>query len=87
MSGGITNVLLKMTSEGHQPVLVRVFGDHTDEVIDRESEDVIAPQLFKAGFGSQVVTLFPSKSQQCMLCTSIALMAALDADSWDISKW
>ena len=55
VSGGITNVLLKLTPQGdHQPVLVRVFGDHTDEVIDRKAEAIISPQLYEAGFGAQV---------------------------------
>jgi thiamine kinase-like enzyme len=55
VSGGITNILLKLTpGSQHLPVLVRVFGDHTDEVIDRDSEETISLQLHEAGFGAEV---------------------------------
>ena len=55
VSGGITNVLLKVAPKHqHDPLLVRVFGDHTDEVIDRRQEETITLQLFNAGFGAQV---------------------------------
>lgn len=55
VSGGITNLLLKLTPGGdNQPVLVRVFGDHTDEVINRKEEETISLQLYEAGFGAQV---------------------------------
>lgn len=48
-------MLLKLTpSSQHLPVLVRVFGDHTDEVIDRDSEETISLQLHEAGFGAEV---------------------------------
>ncbi len=48
-------MLLKLTpSSQRPPVLVRVFGDHTDEVIDRESEETISLQLHEAGFGAEV---------------------------------
>lgn len=55
VSGGITNMLLKLTPSSQRlPVLVRVFGDHTDEVIDRDSEETISLQLHEAGFGAEV---------------------------------
>jgi hypothetical protein len=43
ISGGITNMLLKVELEGENgsqlpPVTVRVFGPHTDAVIDRDRE-------------------------------------------------
>ena len=64
VSGGITNMLLKMTpSSQRPPVLVRVFGDHTDEVIDRDAEETISLQLHEAGFGAEVRQQRPD--QQC----------------------
>ena len=54
VSGGITNLLLKLSPLGHEPVLVRVFGDNTDIVIDRKAEETISLQLYKAGFGAKV---------------------------------
>ena len=58
VSGGITNLLLKMSPSGaHKPVLVRVFGDNTDIVIDRKAEEVVSLQLYKAGFGAEVQSL------------------------------
>lgn len=47
-------MLLKLVANQHQPVLVRVFGDHTDEVIDRDCEETVSLQLHEAGFGAQV---------------------------------
>jgi ethanolamine kinase len=43
ISGGITNMLLKVELEGENgsqlpPVTVRVFGPNTDAVIDRDRE-------------------------------------------------
>lgn len=59
VSGGITNVLLKVSpTRQHDPVLVRVFGDHTDEVINRGQEEKITLQLFQAGFGAEVLGTF-----------------------------
>lgn len=55
VSGGITNLLLKLSpSDAHKPVLVRVFGDNTDIVIDRKAEEIISLQIYKAGFGAEV---------------------------------
>ena len=48
-------MLLKLTpSIQRLPVLVRVFGDHTDEVIDRDCEETVSLQLHEAGFGAEV---------------------------------
>lgn len=59
VSGGITNMLLKLTPSSQRlPVLVRVFGDHTDEVIDRDSEETISLQLHEAGFGAEILGTF-----------------------------
>ena len=56
VSGGITNLLLKLSPPPqHEPVLVRVFGDNTDIVIDRKAEEIVSLQLHKAGFGAKVL--------------------------------
>lgn len=56
VSGGITNLLLKLSPpDEHKPVLVRVFGDNTDIVIDREAEEIVSLQIYKAGFGAEVL--------------------------------
>ena len=58
VSGGITNLLLKLSPSGaNEPVLVRVFGDNTDIVIDRKAEEVVSLQIYKAGFGAEVQSL------------------------------
>lgn len=55
VSGGITNLLLKLSPpDEHKPVLVRVFGDNTDIVIDRKAEEIVSLQIYKAGFGAEV---------------------------------
>jgi hypothetical protein len=57
IAGGITNVLLKLTppkANGAVPVAMRVFGDKTDLIIDREREIKVLLQLNRAGFGAPV---------------------------------
>lgn len=55
VSGGITNQLLKLSPSDHQKsVLVRIFGENTDIVIDRKAEEIVSLQLYKAGFGAEV---------------------------------
>ena len=59
MSGGITNVLAKLippTSSGLNSVALRVFGDNTDELIDRRHELMVLLHLNAAGFGAPVRT-------------------------------
>lgn len=59
ISGGITNILLKLSPSPEtslQPVMLRVFGDNTDLVIDREQEKRLLPKLNIAGFGASVST-------------------------------
>ena len=36
VSGGITNILYKVTADGAPPLLVRVYGDKTEMIIDRK---------------------------------------------------
>lgn len=57
VTGGITNALLKLqpTADSNlAPVLLRIFGDKTDLVIDREKEARVVEQLHSNGFGAQV---------------------------------
>lgn len=59
MSGGITNVLLKLAAPegaGPGPVALRVFGDNTDILIDRHEELDVLLRLNAAGFGAPVST-------------------------------
>ena len=58
MSGGITNVLLKLAppkgAEHIGAVALRVFGDNTEVLIDRQLELEELLQLNAAGFGAPV---------------------------------
>ena len=57
ISGGITNLLWKLTpslESGLSPVVMRVFGEQTDLLIDREREKAVLLQLNQAGFGAPV---------------------------------
>ena len=57
MSGGITNVLAKLippTGSGLNSVALRVFGDNTDQLIDRRHELMVLLHLNAAGFGALV---------------------------------
>jgi len=61
ISGGITNVLLKLSPpEGSDlaAVALRVFGDRTEDLIDRQRELRVLLQLNAAGFGAPVVGTF-----------------------------
>lgn len=56
MSGGITNTLFKATTRVDvDPVLVRVYGEYTEEMIDREAEIERMGTLWKHGFGAQAM--------------------------------
>lgn len=57
MSGGITNMLAKLTppeDSGLEPVALRVFGDNTEVLIDRRQELEVLLHLNAAGFGAPV---------------------------------
>ena len=57
ISGGITNLLWKLSPAkevGLEPVVLRVFGQQTDKIIDREREEKATKHLNEAGFGAQV---------------------------------
>lgn len=59
VSGGITNMLLCLHHQlSGQRVMVRIFGDKTEMLIDRERELLILRQLNAAGFGANVVGTF-----------------------------
>ncbi|EFJ52542.1 choline, partial [Volvox carteri f. nagariensis] len=61
ISGGISNLLVKVEPPPPlQPVAVkvRVFGDKTELLIDREAEKHLLLRLNQAGFGALVVGLF-----------------------------
>mmetsp|Transcript_13939 Transcript_13939/g.37215 ORF Transcript_13939/g.37215 Transcript_13939/m.37215 type:complete len:456 (+) Transcript_13939:67-1434(+) len=70
MSGGISNLLVKVTppgfvaasnnrnQQGLRPVAVKVFGDKTELLIDREKELEMLLHLNRAGFGAKVVAVF-----------------------------
>jgi ethanolamine kinase len=58
ISGGITNLLWKLSPKlesGIEPVVVRVFGEQTDLLIDRDREQSVLLQLNQAGFGAPVI--------------------------------
>jgi ethanolamine kinase len=56
ISGGITNLLWKVTPSipGLEPVVLRVFGDKTEVLIDRENELRTLLYLNQKGFGARV---------------------------------
>lgn len=61
ISGGITNLLWKLTPKletGLAPVVVRIFGEQTDLLIDRDREKQVLLQLNQAGFGAPVLSTF-----------------------------
>jgi hypothetical protein len=57
VSAGITNVNAKLTPRpelGLAPVMFKVFGEKTEQIIDRSAERVIVVALGEQGFGPQV---------------------------------
>lgn len=57
ISGGISNLLVKVTPAAHMrlaPVAVKVFGNKTELLIDREKELQQLLKLNKCGFGAEV---------------------------------
>eukprot|EP01023_Acetabularia_acetabulum_P067043 TRINITY_DN9166_c0_g2_i3.p1 TRINITY_DN9166_c0_g2~~TRINITY_DN9166_c0_g2_i3.p1 ORF type:complete len:453 (+),score=23.57 TRINITY_DN9166_c0_g2_i3:138-1496(+) len=57
IEGGITNLLLKVTNN-QRSVTVRIFGDNTDLIIDRERELRNLLQITGQGFGATVLATF-----------------------------
>ncbi|KAJ8436847.1 hypothetical protein Cgig2_026171 [Carnegiea gigantea] len=62
VSGGITNLLLKVTVKEEngieESVTVRLYGPNTDYVINRERELVAIRYLSAAGFGAKLLAIF-----------------------------
>uniref|UniRef100_A0A7S1F289 ethanolamine kinase n=1 Tax=Noctiluca scintillans TaxID=2966 RepID=A0A7S1F289_NOCSC len=58
VQGGITNLLFRVTPEGLDPVLVRIFGKAGDLACDRQSENAIFLELAASGFGPALWGLF-----------------------------
>eukprot|EP00455_Lapot_gusevi_P014039 TRINITY_DN1694_c0_g2_i6.p1 TRINITY_DN1694_c0_g2~~TRINITY_DN1694_c0_g2_i6.p1 ORF type:complete len:345 (+),score=63.97 TRINITY_DN1694_c0_g2_i6:93-1127(+) len=57
IGGGITNALFKC-AYGEQLAVVRVFGEKTELVIDREREGFVSEYLGSHGFGTQIYGRF-----------------------------
>ncbi len=58
MSGGITNLLLRLTSWKGEVVLVRAYGPETERVIDRERENRLFARLSSEGFAPPYLARF-----------------------------
>jgi ethanolamine kinase len=56
ISGGISNILVKVAPNNPQlaPVAVKVFGEKTELLIDREAERHVVVDLSTQGFGPKV---------------------------------
>ncbi|KAL2653862.1 hypothetical protein R1flu_021990 [Riccia fluitans] len=71
ITGGITNLLLKVavTSSGVSPecVTVRIFGPHTEAVIDRDREIQGLRHLSESGFGAGLIGLFDNGMVQTFI--------------------
>jgi ethanolamine kinase len=58
LSGGITNILFRVSSpdipavDGQIPVVVRIYGNNTEAIIDRKKELKIHTEVSKSGLGS-----------------------------------
>jgi hypothetical protein len=57
IQGGITNLLWKVEC-GPRAALVRVYGENTEVMIDRQLECVLFAELSRRGFGPQLHGLF-----------------------------
>jgi hypothetical protein len=69
VSGGISNVNAKISPAaglGLQPVMFKVFGDKTEQIIDREAEKVVVVALGEQGFGPKVRGAAASASLRCV---------------------
>lgn len=64
VSGGITNLLFKVTVPaiteplGASALLVRIFGEKTEVLIDREKDNAVFEELSAAGFGPRLYAVF-----------------------------
>lgn len=59
IKGGITNLIYRVEStESDNKVLVRIYGDKTDYIINREREMAICEVLFKIGLSKNIYGCF-----------------------------
>ena len=73
VSGGITNTLYRVEFSGIS-ILVRVFGENTEKVIDRERERFVIESLSTFGIGTPILTWFTNGRVETFL-DSVALRA------------
>ncbi|KAJ7956668.1 Choline/Ethanolamine kinase [Quillaja saponaria] len=71
VSGGITNLLLKVSvkEENHEDVsvIVRLYGPNTEYVINRERELLAIKYLSAAGFGAKLLGVFENGTVQAFI--------------------
>lgn len=73
VSGGISNVNAKLTPKpesGLDPVLFKVFGDKTDQIIDRDAETIVVIALGQQGLGPKVCVLSHGTSRWLIACSA-----------------
>jgi thiamine kinase-like enzyme len=63
LTGGLTNILysvkpLKSVQKNEEPVVIRIFGSGTSEIIDRQTENLIFSRLSQSKFGPPFYGLF-----------------------------
>jgi len=73
IGGGITNVLLRLTHAlSGSRLVVRVFGDNTELLIDRERELRMLTQLNACGFGARVLLTFANgRVEEYLACRTL----------------
>jgi ethanolamine kinase len=74
ISGGISNLIVKVAPPGLAPVVLKVFGDKTELLVDRKSELRTLVMLNARGFGAQV------RHWKCMLMQSCISVLKLHAE-------
>ena len=85
VSGGISNVNARLSPKaefGLEPVMFKVFGDKTEQLIDREAEKVVVVALGNQGFGPKVcsrslVAVLFAVSVRTRMCQPSAHIVAL----------
>lgn len=105
ITGGLTNAIYKISplpgsggADGgapHPPVLVRVFGEGSDVLIDRGREDVTFKRLSDAGLGERrrparcapLSSLLTTSPQQARPSTAASPTAAWRGGSSGAGRW
>lgn len=54
IGGGLTNLLFKCSDAAGHKVLIRLYGDNTERIIDREREAEVVSSVVEHGFGAKV---------------------------------